>query len=67
MKGIDEDPRSPQALKDIVNAALDVFDQTVREGRVEGGVAVVLARRRRHLSAESAWRTGQPWLPPSRS
>jgi len=43
MKGIDEDPRSPQALKDIVNAALDVFDQTVREGRVEGGAAVVLA------------------------
>ena len=43
VKGIDEDPNAPEALKEIVNAVLDVVDKTVNEGKTDVGTAVVLA------------------------
>lgn len=43
LKGIDQDPQAPEALRSIVNNVLDVVARTVEEGRSEISASVVLA------------------------
>jgi hypothetical protein len=42
-KGLERDPQTPAALKDIVDQVLQVVDKTVEEGKAGAGASVMLA------------------------
>ncbi len=43
MKGMDTDPNTPEAVKEIASSVLDVVDQTVRQGKTDVGATLLLA------------------------